>query len=310
MSTANGCRNRGLNEHNAETLIAARISRPPSPANEIRSAIRKAYRDGCKRSSGRTLPGRCRSPVPITAIKFDPAKLAAVAARVKQPHSWRHFLWERSPKRPETQNPYSFLMNVYNPGERVLIFDDMTSKTPAATVMIDNPMDCRVPVNIAGGGKGHGVWFLCNPVDGDQHTNSRQGGVSCRSEESITSFRYAVLESDEAPAKDWLAFLVQLPVKISGIYTSGGRSIHALLCVDAASKAVWDSEIQPLKRQLKVMGADAGALSAVRLTRLPQCRRPDKNGYQELLYLNPNPQPIPLIETPAIHSRTWTLARM
>jgi hypothetical protein len=31
------------------------------------------------------------------------------AAKIKAPASWRHWLWERSPMRPETQNAISFL---------------------------------------------------------------------------------------------------------------------------------------------------------------------------------------------------------
>ena len=152
--------------------------------------------------------------------------------------------------------------------------------------------------------------ILCNPVDGKSHPNPRQNNkLSCRSEESITAFRYAVLESDQAAPEDWLAFIVQLPIKIAAIYTSGSRSIHCLIRLDAKTKAEWDSLIQPLKRPLKLLGADAGCLSAVRLTRLPGCWRPNKNGFQKLLYLCPNPTAEPLIDQPVILSRADALTR-
>jgi hypothetical protein len=147
-------------------------------------------------------------------------------------------------------------------------------------------------------------------VDGLWHPNPRDNDKpSCRSEESIQTFRYAVLESDQASADDWLAFIVQLPVRIAAIYTSGARSIHCLIRLDARSKPEWDALIVPLKRPLKVLGADAGCLSGVRLTRLPGCQRPNKNGFQRLLYLCPNPTAGPLLDLPVIQSRSEALAR-
>jgi hypothetical protein len=193
----------------------------------------------------------------------------------------------------------------------VHVFDKMECKTPLASVTINRPMDCRVSALIRKGGKfGDGIWYLCNPVDGQWHQNPRdKNKPSCRAEESITAFRYAVLESDQAAPNDWLAFIVQLPIRIAAIYTSGSRSIHCLIRLDARTKAEWDALILPLKRPLKLLGADAGCLSAVRLTRLPGCWRPNKNGIQKLLYLCPNPSAERLLDLPLIQTRADALAR-
>ena len=80
---------------------------------------------------------------------------------------------------------------------------------------------------------------------------------------------------------------------IACICESGGRSIHALVRVDADSKASWDALIQKVKPALVTLGADPGALSAVRLTRLPQARRGER--VQRLLYLNPAPDGTPIV---------------
>src|SRR5689334_716953 len=109
--------------------------------------------------------------------------------------------------------------------------------------------------------------------------------MSRRSEESIWSWRYAVLESDEADPGDWLRCLIQMPLRIVSICESGGRSIHALVRLDAASKEDWDSKVRKMKPALVTLGADPGALSAVRLTRLPQAKRGVR--VQRLLYLAP-----------------------
>jgi len=301
-------------EAEAVQFIAARITRPPSPPSEIETAVSKAYQTTGFRSGPCLFAHTPLMPVPLSEIKYDEAKLRAVAAKVKAPASWRHWLWERSPMRPETHNAISFLSRLYRPGETIHAFDKfdgIEGKHPRWTFTISNPMDCRVPAEMREGGRFQsGVWFLCNPVDGLWHPNPRQNGEpSCRSEESLTAYRFVVLESDVAPADSWLAFVVQIPARIAAIYTSGSRSIHTLVQIDAGSKAEWDATAGRWKRPLKVLGGDPACLSAVRLTRLPGCRRPEKKNIQKLLYLNSNPPDSPLIELPPLQSRAETLKR-
>ena len=112
---------------------------------------------------------------------------------------------------------------------------------------------------------------------------------SRRSEESVTSFRYAVLECDHEPKETWfpvwLKILVGLPLPIVSITDSAGKSAHAIVRVRAESKQAWDQFKRETLPPLVALGADNGALSAVRLTRLPGCYRGDR--CQQLLYLNP-----------------------
>lgn len=296
-----------MTESDAERFITERMTRVPSPRNEVAQAVRKAYSSNYASKGGYV---GWKSPKKLCEINYDEPKLQAKADIIPKPKSWPHWLWERSPKRPETQNAWSFLANVFQPGEKVLVFDKFDSTQAAGTVDISSPMDCRVPEQIASGGRhASGIWYLCNPVDGEWHHNPREDKMSCRSEESVTSFRHAVLESDQAPPALWFAFLVQLPIHAVAIYTSGGRSIHCLFRVDAKTKADWDATIAPWKRPAKVLGADAGCLSAVRLTRLPGCWRPEKGGFQKLLYLNPNPLLLPLVQMPVLRTRGGMLAR-
>jgi hypothetical protein len=153
-----------------------------------------------------------------------------------------------------------------------------------------------------------GVWFLPQPVDGEFHPNPRHGGkLSRRSEESVTAWRYVVLESDEAEPDDWLRCLIQLPLRIASVCESGGRSIHALVRLDAESKQDWDAKVRAIKPVLVTLGADPGALSAVRLTRLPQAKRGER--VQWLLYLNPTPDGKPILQQPpreALYARNWS----
>jgi hypothetical protein len=315
MSAAHRCRRCGMPEGEAVQFIEPRITRPASPQNEVEIAVVKAYRQTSTFSSGsRQYSPSPRKAVPLSEIKFDEAKLRAVTAKIEAPASWRHWLWERSPMRPETQNAISFLSRLYHPSEKVHAFDKMDGiegKQPRWSFTTSTPMDCRAPAGMREGGRFQaGIWFLSNPVDGQWHPNPRQNGEpSCRSEESVTAFRYVVWESDVAPANLWLAFVVQVPSRIAAIYTSGSRSIHTLIQIDAKSKAEWDAIAGQWKRPLKVLGGDPGCLSAVRLSRLPGCARPEKNGFQRLLYLAPNPPFARLIDLPCVRTRVEMVQR-
>lgn len=315
LASANRCHLAGLSAAAAEALITGLMTRPPSPGNEVGVAVAKAYNTPYRPGA---LPSRysaARAPVPLTSIRYDPDKLAKVAARITPPHNWRAWLWERSPKRPDMMTAWSYLLCLYEPGERIEVFDCLEDKKPLALVEITVPLDCRVPALIRSGGRhGKGIWYLCNPVDGQWHDTGERDKcgkpvMSCRNHQAVTAWRYAVLESDQASPDLWLAFIAQLPARISAIYTSGGRSVHTLIRHDAGSKAEWDSQIAPLKRPAKVLGVDTGCLSAVRLTRLPQCWRPEKHGFQKLLYLNPDPPLAPLVDMPVLWPRVEALTR-
>ena len=252
--------------------------------------------------------------VPAVKTEFDPAALARIAL------PWRHvdLLWlaDRSHEDPAMVDRSRFLELLYHPGEKVRIFTKEKSQGqalwPCDTAMIPS----TGPL---------GVWFLAAPVDGRQYVNPRvepgddgRAKMSGRSEESVTSWRWMMVESDSANTRDWLGCVVQLPLKIAALYTSGGRSVHALIRVDARTKAEWDLRKAELKPWLVMLGADPGSMSAVRLTRLPGCWREGKivenklikqteyrslktpeeprGAFQKLLYVNPNPQLRPICD--------------
>ena len=207
-------------------------------------------------------------------------------------------------------------MQLYWPGESVLVFDDFKSQGRHVCHLDDQQGGADCLDHLVNGCR-DGVWFLCNPVDGKFHPNPRLGGKrSRRSEESVTSWRYLVLESDVAEPADWLAAVVQMPLRIAAIYTSGGQSIHALVRVDATSKTDWDARARRLKPLMTVLGADPAAITAVRLTRLPGCHRGQdgppthprvpKRLVDESLRFDERGDPIWLPETVAAPASPWT----
>lgn len=224
----------------------------------------------------------------LPETQFCPEKMGQLAAMV--PFVDEHWLSDNSPVHPSNTSSSEFLDHLYHPGESVLVFDDFQSQGQVL-YQVGLPATQLLP-----GAGPDGVWFLSNPVDGKFHPNPRMGNKqSRRSEESVTSWRYLVLESDSAPALEWLRILVQLPLKIAAIYTSGGKSIHALIRVDAGSKADWDDIRNNIQPVMGVLGADLNAMTAVRLTRLPGAMR--GQNHQQLLYLNPNPSGQPIAAT-------------
>jgi hypothetical protein len=83
-----------------------------------------------------------------------------------------------------------------------------------------------------------------------------------------------VLESDIYGIEEqWISFLCGLRWPIVALYTSGGKSVHALLRVDAVTKHHWDVLRDGMKSYLTKHGADPTVFTAVRLTRLPGCLR-------------------------------------
>lgn len=209
---------------------------------------------------------------------YSPAKLAAFAAGCPREitPAW---LRERSPTAlpPEKDlagTQKAFLDAVFRPAEHALIFANMFSQgdflwTPGAggERLGDRPGVAGVPSALPTRGR-QGLWLLSNPIDGQWHP-APGGRWSRRSEPSITAWRHLLLESDEAPVGQWLKLLVLLPAPVVAVFSSGGRSIHALVRVDAAGKAEFDAMRDILRAVCAPLGADPLAMSGVRLCRLP-----------------------------------------
>ena len=220
-------------------------------------------------------------------VEFDPSALARAAGEFRPRLDW---FAARSYADPALTSSEDYLALLYA-GEKVLIFND--SRSQGQAVWPDEPIPSCGP---------EGMWYLANPVDGKEYPNPRTGKLSRRSEESVTRWKFALIESDEADPSLWLAALAKSTLPISAIYSSGGRSVHALIRVPGAgsgmarlsgptSKEEWDAWARSMKAPLARLGADPKALTAVRLTRLPQQWRGErgKERLQKLLYVNPIP---------------------
>jgi hypothetical protein len=294
-----------LSASDAERLLDefCRRSDQPWSAREISYKIKQAEMASC-RSPGYLLRGerndgnkpKMRGPN-FTRVfpkkedrrSFSQEALRAAAGdrRGKVDAVW---LGNRSEVDPAECDSNRFLRMMFRDGERVIIFNNQHTQGQAVW-----PVD-GIPEVAA-----EGMWFLIQPVDGRYHDNPRTGNPSRRSEEAVKSWRYLLLESDEAAAGDWLGALAGLRAEIAAIYSSGGRSVHSLVKVDCASKKEWDRRrANLLGTRLVVLGLDERAVTGVRLSRLPQQPRPEKRGYQKLLYVRSFPTRDRLIDLPAV----------
>jgi hypothetical protein len=237
-------------------------------------------------------------PIPDAVFSLELFKKHASSVKGDIDAKW---LAERNPIRPDNRTPASFLHALYRPGEKILIFDEYKSQGQEVWTHPGFPYNARALDRFTKGAKA-GVWFLTNPVDGEYHLNDN-GDQSRRSASCVTSWRYMIVECDhDVSLEDWLKVLVQLPLRIVAIYETGGRLPHALVRLSPSdSKQEWDCKRDLLLPSLVMRGADPKTMTAVRLSRLPQCERLgkfDKDGnyirfpeprVQRLLYMNPSP---------------------
>ena len=233
---------------------------------------------------------------------------------------------ERSPVPVQNiKSPDQFLNALFPDGEKILVFTSFYSqgdygyfsggsyKLGARPSIKAEKVD-ELPLTGS-----EGVWFLPQPVDGKWRPNGNkdkdgQPVLSRRSKANVLAWRYMLLEADDVDPAEWLKTIVQLPLSVAALYTSAGRSIHALVRVDAANHSHFYSLSQKIGPLISKLGGDAAAISGVRLTRLPKCMREgtrDKNGkyhrygeprMQQLFYLNPNPEVKALVLMPQLRT--------
>lgn len=331
----------GIPACDIEAECEVRIAAAGAPVR--RDRIKRDVRRGIEASGGSdvevaTVAGWKKRTAPEQAIEAKPKFNAEALKKFAGEWAMRAttlFLAERSPVDVTRCDADGFLRALYQPGESVVVFDVFESQgswiwTPERGFVAsridfvrwageDARRESEPPLKMDGkpfDGRGPaGIWYLCNPVDGAFHKLGEQDDKgrekwSRRSQEAVTSWRFFVLESDDADLRDWVGAIVRLPLPIAAIYTSGGKSIHVLVKVDASSKAEFDMFRELAIRTFVILGADRGAMSAVRLTRLPECwRMADKDGNpyssprpQKLLFLDPAANDVPIKDRPRLRS--------
>ena len=115
-----------------------------------------------------------------------------------------------------------------------------------------------------------GAWIRFNPVDGKGVKN-----------ENVTAYRYALVESDTLDIQEQDALYRKLELPIAALVYSGGKSLHAIVHVDAADEDEYYSRVNFLYDYLADKGIDIDRQNRnpSRLSRMPGVTRNGKMQY-------------------------------
>ena len=117
---------------------------------------------------------------------------------------------------------------------------------------------------------GVGAWIRFNALD----------GAGCK-DSNVTAFRHALVESDEIPPPRQLAIMRQLELPITALVYSGGKSVHAIVRVDADDMGEYRRRVDFLyevcgRNGLKL---DRQNRNPSRLSRMPGVVRGDRKQF-------------------------------
>lgn len=115
-----------------------------------------------------------------------------------------------------------------------------------------------------------GAWIRFNPVDGKGVKN-----------ENVTAWRYALVESDTLPVQEQDALYRKLELPIAALVYSGGKSLHAIVHIDAPDEEEYYKRVNFLYDFLADKGIDIDKQNRnpSRLSRMPGVTRNGKMQY-------------------------------
>ena len=105
-----------------------------------------------------------------------------------------------------------------------------------------------------------GAWIRFNPLDGKGVKN-----------ENVTEYRYALVESDSMPIAQQHAVIRELELPVAVLVYSGGKSLHAIVRIDAPNYEEYRKRVDYLYKVCKENGLeiDRQNRNPSRLSRLP-----------------------------------------
>lgn len=118
--------------------------------------------------------------------------------------------------------------------------------------------------------KSAGAWIRFNPLDGKGVKN-----------ENVTEFKYALVESDNMPIDKQNAMIRELELPVAALVYSGGKSIHAIVRIEAGSYDEYRKRVDYLYTILKKNGfeLDTQNKNPSRLSRMPGVVRGEKKQF-------------------------------
>lgn len=116
-----------------------------------------------------------------------------------------------------------------------------------------------------------GAWIRFNPLDGQGVRN-----------DNVTEFRHALVESDSMDLEKQKAIIEELELPVVVLIHSGGKSLHAIVRVDAKDYNEYRKRVDYLYSVCRKNGLDIDTQNKnpSRLSRLPGCER---NGHKQFI---------------------------
>jgi hypothetical protein len=279
-------RDAGVLEAEAIPLIQGGAACCGLPANEATAAVRSAYQHNPRKPITRQVAAPYSftpqpKPRPVTLTADAGAKMLAKYAiaygRSPTLADFEAEFYERSDPRPleDWRQDWRLLFAMqYDEADHIGI-----KPTVAGEAQIKSRNDWLREKQIAGTGL-----FVClNPL--------KPEAPRVRNED-VAVWRFLLLENDRCPLIEQAALLAAAPLPIVAIISSGNRSLHAWLCVDAADEAAWRATAAVVFDRFTPAGFDRACATPSRLGRLPGFTRRDADrgtGEQRLLYCTTRP---------------------
>ena len=176
----------------------------------------------------------------------------------------------------------AFLSALFAPGEYVNIAwdgigpDEKGKYRPAADLSTEKVGDIlngtgSDVLHHEGYNKNCGVWIRVNPVC--EHPQGKGGGGVADTD--ITAFRYALIESDDMPEGAQVEAFDRLRLPLAALVLSGGKSVHAVVKIDAADREEYRQRVERLHSFCKSYGipVDPANKNPSRFMRLPGVTR-------------------------------------
>ena len=115
-----------------------------------------------------------------------------------------------------------------------------------------------------------GAWIRFNPMNGNGANNS-----------DVTSYRYTLIESDKMSVSKQIAMIRALELPVAALVYSGGKSVHAIVRVDADTFKEYQQRVQFIYEICEKNGfkVDTQNKNPSRLSRMPGEYRGDKKQF-------------------------------
>lgn len=112
-----------------------------------------------------------------------------------------------------------------------------------------------------------GAWIRFNPFDGNGYKD-----------ENITAYRFTLAESDTLPIDEQYRILKESNLPIAALVESGGKSLHAIIRIDAKDREEYRERVRETYEYLDAQGfkVDSQNKNPSRLSRMPGVTRNGK----------------------------------